>query len=319
MFSFSTDELPMRDRFEVYREEVVRKAFHWSVASQADSDCRFAVRVRSYGLVQNATCDATPSQFSRGQGELSGGSDGFMLVVNRRGRYQASHAGRDADLAPGAATLLDHSRPAAIHLPEPGQCWSVFVDRAALSPLISQPDDMVGREIGAANTALRLLVNYIATAESIGPVSDPALERLMGVHIVDMIAAAVGVNGDGAETVAHRGIKAGRLAALQAEIARSAPDCDLSSSVIAARMGVSERYLRRILEETGQSFTEHLLETRLQLVWRRLRDPRHDHKRISEVAYQAGFNDVSYFNRTFRRRFGVTPTDVRAAAAKGAK
>jgi AraC-like DNA-binding protein len=316
MFSFSTDVLPRQERFEVYREEVVRKAFHWDIASQTGSDCRFAVRVRTYGSAQNATCDATPSLYSRGRRELHGGSDGYMLVVNRTGRYRVSHAGHDADLALGAATLLDHSRPASIHLPEPGQCWSVFLDRAALFPLLSQADDAAGREIGAGNPALRLLINYIETAESIGPISDPALQQLIGTHIVDMVAAAVGANDADAEMIAHRGIKAGRLAELRAEIARSASDCSLTSSMIAARIGVSERYLRRMLEETGQSFTEHLLENRLQLAWRRLKDPRHDHKKVSEIAYEAGFNDISYFNRSFRRRFGATPSDVRLAARK---
>jgi AraC-like DNA-binding protein len=31
------------------------------------------------------------------------------------------------------------------------------------------------------------------------------------------------------------------------------------------------------------------------------------------MASECGFGDLSYFNRAFRRRFGATPTDVRAA------
>jgi len=34
------------------------------------------------------------------------------------------------------------------------------------------------------------------------------------------------------------------------------------------------------------------------------------------VAFDAGFGDLSYFNRVFRRRFGATPSDVRAAARR---
>jgi AraC-like DNA-binding protein len=34
---------------------------------------------------------------------------------------------------------------------------------------------------------------------------------------------------------------------------------------------------------------------------------------VSSVAFEVGFGDLSYFNRTFRRRFGATPSDVRAA------
>ena len=36
--------------------------------------------------------------------------------------------------------------------------------------------------------------------------------------------------------------------------------------------------------------------------------------RISDIALQSGFSDVSYFNRLFRSRFGETPRDVRAEA-----
>ena len=45
-----------------------------------------------------------------------------------------------------------------------------------------------------------------------------------------------------------------------------------------------------------------------------LRDPRYAAWTISAVAYSVGFGDLSYFNRTFRRRFGATPSDIRAAA-----
>jgi AraC-like DNA-binding protein len=38
----------------------------------------------------------------------------------------------------------------------------------------------------------------------------------------------------------------------------------------------------------------------------------HDELTISEIAYRAGFNDLSTFNREFRRHFGATPSDVRS-------
>jgi AraC-like DNA-binding protein len=32
-----------------------------------------------------------------------------------------------------------------------------------------------------------------------------------------------------------------------------------------------------------------------------------------DIAFSSGFNDVSYFHRTFRARFGMTPNDARAS------
>jgi len=38
---------------------------------------------------------------------------------------------------------------------------------------------------------------------------------------------------------------------------------------------------------------------------------------IGAIALRVGFGDLSYFNRTFRRRYGMTPSDARAQARNG--
>ena len=51
---------------------------------------------------------------------------------------------------------------------------------------------------------------------------------------------------------------------------------------------------------------------RLACAYRMLRDPRRAGEKISAIAYDVGFADVSYFNRAFRARYGVAPSDLRA-------
>ena len=43
-------------------------------------------------------------------------------------------------------------------------------------------------------------------------------------------------------------------------------------------------------------------------------DPHADARTIGAIAYDSGFGDLSYFNHAFRRRYGATPSDIRAAA-----
>jgi AraC-like DNA-binding protein len=43
-----------------------------------------------------------------------------------------------------------------------------------------------------------------------------------------------------------------------------------------------------------------------------LADPQFADHGIGEVALKAGFGDLPYFTRSFRRRFGMTPSDARA-------
>jgi AraC-like DNA-binding protein len=45
-----------------------------------------------------------------------------------------------------------------------------------------------------------------------------------------------------------------------------------------------------------------------------LTDPLRNGEQITAIAYDAGFGDLSYFYRVFRRRYGATPSDIRAQA-----
>ncbi len=84
---------------------------------------------------------------------------------------------------------------------------------------------------------------------------------------------------------------------------------DFSAQKLAAAAGLSERYVNELLYEAGASFTMRLNELRLRKAAELL--TRGAEGRISDIAFDCGFNDLSYFNRCFRRRFGLTPSAAR--------
>jgi AraC-like DNA-binding protein len=107
------------------------------------------------------------------------------------------------------------------------------------------------------------------------------------------------------------------LASILRTIESQSDNPNLSATVVAALLGVTPRYVHLLLEETGKSFTYHVLERRLQRAVALLRDPQWCDRKIAEIAAESGFTDLSYFNRAFRRRFGTTPSDIRKAASRG--
>jgi len=113
-----------------------------------------------------------------------------------------------------------------------------------------------------------------------------------------------------------RGVRAERMQAVRAEIAENCGKPSFSIDEVAARHGVSQRHIRRLFEGTGTTFTAYAREQRLLMAHRMLSDPQYDQRAIGAIAYDAGFGDLSYFNRVFRQRFGTTPSDLRAAARK---
>ena len=83
-----------------------------------------------------------------------------------------------------------------------------------------------------------------------------------------------------------------------------------------AALGVSARYVQDLLQETGLPFTDRVVALRLERARALLESPANGHRKIVDIAYSCGFNDLSYFNRSFRRRFGETPSALRPARHK---
>jgi AraC-like DNA-binding protein len=128
------------------------------------------------------------------------------------------------------------------------------------------------------------------------------------------MALTIGAAQDAAQTAQGRGLRAARLRAIKQDIARNLDQSDLSVATLAKRHGCTPRFVQRLFEAEGTTFTEYVLAQRLARAHRLLIDPRREHDKISVVAYDSGFGDVSYFNRMFRRHYGAAPSDIRAQA-----
>ena len=90
----------------------------------------------------------------------------------------------------------------------------------------------------------------------------------------------------------------------------------LSVTSFASRYSVTTRYIQKLFEGEGTTFTEYVLERRLLEANRLLGDSRYAERSIGNIACKVGFGDLSYFTRSFRRRFGMTPSDAREQARR---
>jgi AraC-like DNA-binding protein len=103
--------------------------------------------------------------------------------------------------------------------------------------------------------------------------------------------------------------------AIKGDIARNLTDGDVSAGALATRHRVTARYIHKLFEGEGTTLSRFVLGQRLSRVHRLLTDPRSAGQTIGALSFAAGFGDLSTFNHAFRRFYGATPSDVRAAAA----
>src|SRR6185437_5129865 len=107
---------------------------------------------------------------------------------------------------------------------------------------------------------------------------------------------------------AGRSARAARLHAIKMDIIAHLHDGTLSCGAVARRQRVTLRYLQKLFETDGSSYSEFVLSERLNRAHRLLTNPLYLGRPIGAVAYDVGFNDLSYFNRKFRQRYGATPS-----------
>ena len=139
-----------------------------------------------------------------------------------------------------------------------------------------------------------------------------ATQALSLAHLTDLALLAL-QRAPGAR-LSETATRRGRLAALKRDIVENLADPALSPEWLARRHGISTRYLRDLFAGADTHFSAYVLEQRLVLARRLLSVPEAGGQRIGAIAWRCGFSDLSYFNRSFRRRFCMTPTDARRAA-----
>lgn len=84
---------------------------------------------------------------------------------------------------------------------------------------------------------------------------------------------------------------------------------DISLNDISKLVNMHEVSLSRFIKKsTGKSFIDCLNEIRIGQVCRLIIDTTQS---ISEIAYTCGFNNISYFNRVFKKKKGCTPKEFR--------
>lgn len=306
----STDMLPDQKRLALWREtrDPIAKA---DIDPQTGDPHHAGVIFNLLPNVAIASGSRSPAHYRAARELLEDAGDIVAVSILRSGEASATQFGREpGEQSIGGAGVLPGVDPTA-EMPTPDESFiTLAMSRAAIAELAPDYAAAFDQPISADDPALRLLIKYLDTVMAADELSHPEVARSVSAHILDLVALVLGARGDPAETTPG-GARAARLKALKADVMSMLGSSALSSELIAGRHGISSRYVRKLFEQEGTSFTSFVLGERLTRVKRMLRDSRYAHLTIAQIAQASGFNDISYFNRAFRRHFGATPTDVR--------
>jgi AraC-like DNA-binding protein len=278
----------------------------------ADPDQRIDARMTVYGLpgLRYATMASSMSvALERPPQMLSDGEDDICLILSTGGPIAIEQRSRQSQANDGEGVLLVYREAATLRF-DAMNYVAIRVPHSALAPLTKDISADAGRHIRRDTAALSLLEAYLRSLPT--RIADPQLKGLITTHVYDLMALAIGASREGTEIAEQRSLKAARLEAIKEAIAKNP---DLSIHDIARSHAVTPRYVQKLFDGAGTTFTEFVLALRLEAARAMLVSPRYAHWTVMAISLEAGFGDLSYFNRRFKARYEQTPSEVRAESA----
>lgn len=239
----------------------------------------------------------------------------FWLVLLLEGRLSARQGTTTIDLAEGdilygggaSRTQVDLAGEHRFLLVKVPHALPALRSRSALPSQISNliADEAIGRMLSAL---LR------SVADTIVDVSDDQI-RPVELALPEFIAATLLDKAPVKELGGAAGARAAILERVFQSIEMRLSDPNLSIHQIAAEHRISPRYLQKLFESAGESFSQFVKFRRLERCRLDLGSPLHAQRSISEILYQWGFNDSASFSRAFRERYAMSPREYRKVGA----
>ncbi len=308
---FSTNVLPEGDRFPVFYEELIRRQVALDAAAHKDAQFSGTIKRCLLGMVDVANITTSVASFVRTPELVSDGGDAVFAVICLEGGMICTQAEDPIRIGPSEGVICDSAEAGGLQMEADTRYWALKVARADMTKMTPHIKRFAGVRLSNTGMAVKLITKYLDGLQGGDAVGNEQQARIFGEHLLDLIGMAIGADGDMQQLAERRGVRAARHAAVLREIERNVADNRLSAASVAGKLGVTPRYVHFLLEESGRTFSEHVLARRLKLVEALLGDVEKGRLKISAIARQAGFSDMSYFNRSFRKHFGDTPSGFR--------
>lgn len=245
-------------------------------------------------------------------------TDDFLLGMVVEGNLSISQEGRHASLAPGELVLIDSHRRYELEVSSALDLFVLKIARKSVQTHIIEYGRYLGvsldTERGLGFVVKNMLGACIATAPYISVYEGRRLE----LGLMDLVGSAFRYQVDG-EAEGGRKQAFRVFNRLRQFIEENLSDPNLGPAMISREVGLSERYIRKMFAANDITLMGWIKDRRLQRCHQAISQGDGDYVSFAEIAYTYGFSEVSSFNRSFKAKFGVTPSEVRQATMQATR
>jgi AraC-like DNA-binding protein len=308
---FSTDSIERAKRYAAWQGAICDVYVNVDVNSDQRADYRGFIREAHFGAVTLTDILLSEQKITRRQRHIAKlDKDCYYVQFLQRGKINVLQAGRTLVSNAGVGAIFSATEPYDLECVGEIRSFYLELPRREFAERFAQDRIPVAATTGTSRGLGRIAAEFCSTLASEGSTLDAEVKARLGDELMDVIALALDA-GQGDEPSADHAVQQARLRSLKAWIEDHLADPDLSLEKIARSNGISLRYLHYLFSLTDMSASEWIRDRRLQRCYDFLTRPELNNLSVTEVAYRLGFNSSSHFSTTFRRKFGIRPSDVR--------
>jgi AraC family transcriptional regulator, positive regulator of tynA and feaB len=307
---YTTNKVDARRRLDYWNAVAAEVLTPLQVSAARYTDFEGRLLVDRLGSLGIARASSSSVVIRRTSAEISrSGERVFLLNFSDEGGFRVRHGSREEFLRSGDFTLSDSAEP--FEYAHAG-CSAVVlrVPERVLKERLPVADDLIGLVVrgnkGAgqvASSMIRGMLKHVTDR-----FDERACEHLEQ-SLLHAVAAAY------AECFGAKWSRTGtadeRRRQILAFVEANLREGDVTVDKVAMALGLSARYVRLLFEARDESLSAYILRRRLEGSARDLRDPLWQSHTVSRVASNWGFNSLGSYDRAFKARFGLSPSEYR--------
>ena len=308
--TLSTATVAIGDRVDWWRDQV-RKLFGTDhcISPLGSDPFSFELAVESTETMRLVSISGSAHEaISRGHQ----GPPKVMVRLQTQGHITLRAEGCEAQVSPDTVTLLPLRGVNSLTFHDSFQHVSFLVPEEAMAAVFPEWNRMALVPLDATRGLTALFADHMRSLAA-----HPEVLTQPGASVDDftlgLLGAVLNSRFDAVTPPSSR-LRAYHLERAKRFARRHLCDPGLDVAMIAGGIGVSVRYLHRLFSDEPVPIMRWVQQQRLACCREMLaRDPR---RSVCDIAHALGFSDHAHFTRSFRKAFGLSPSDARTVAAK---